>query len=111
MDAYRDQYAKLFRNGRKVVLLAISVDPPEELASWARDKGYQYRFLSDPGGAICQRYGAYDSEYHLDDRTLLIVGPDGKIASVQAPFNEIDPTAYAELGQAITKVAGPSGEE
>ncbi len=111
MDAYRDQYAKLFHNGRTVVLLAISTDPPEELASWARDRGYQYRFLSDPGAVIGQRYGAYDSEYKLDDRTLFVVGPDGKIAHVQAPFNEIDPTAYAAMGQAITMVSGPVVEE
>ena len=37
MEAYRDQYAKLFNSGRNVVVLAVSVDPDTALASWARD--------------------------------------------------------------------------
>jgi thioredoxin-dependent peroxiredoxin len=37
MNAYRDQYATLFKDGRGVVLIAISADPDTALASWARD--------------------------------------------------------------------------
>ena len=37
MDAYRDQYAQLFNAGRNVVLIAISADAPDVLASWAKD--------------------------------------------------------------------------
>ena len=103
MDAYRDQYAQLFNNGRSVVLLAISVDTPEDLASWAKDKGYQFAFLSDPGGTVGQLYGAYDSEYKLDNRTLFIIGSDGKVGYVAAPFRELDRTAYQELGEAVSK--------
>jgi hypothetical protein len=39
MEAYRDQYATLFNNGRKVVVVGISVDPDTALASWARGLG------------------------------------------------------------------------
>jgi peroxiredoxin len=107
MDAYRDQYAQLFQPaGKKVVLLAISVDTPEELASWARDRGYPFTFLSDSGGLIGQRYGAFDAEDKLDDRSLFVVGSDGRIAYTQIPFREIDPTAYRELGDAVARVAG-----
>ena len=34
MHAYRDQYAQLFHDGRNVVLIGISTDPVEGLASW-----------------------------------------------------------------------------
>jgi peroxiredoxin len=105
MDAYRDQYAKLFPDGRKAVLLAISADPPEALASWASDRGYPFTFLSDPGGAVGKAYGAFNAAYGLDNRTLFIVGADGKIAYVQAPFREIDPTAYTELGEALARIS------
>ena len=37
MEAYRDQYAKLFNNGRNVVVIGVSVDADTALASWARD--------------------------------------------------------------------------
>jgi peroxiredoxin Q/BCP len=105
MDAYRDQYATLFRNGRKVVLLAVSADSAAELASWARDKQYPFRFLSDPDGTAGRLYGAWEPKYRLDNRTLYVVGRDGKIAYVAAPFQEIDPKAYEDLKAAIDGVA------
>ena len=37
MEAYRDQYATLFNNGKKVVVLGVSVDPDTMLANWARE--------------------------------------------------------------------------
>jgi len=36
MEAYRDQYAKLFNNGRHVVVLAVSVDADTTLAAVMR---------------------------------------------------------------------------
>ena len=101
MDAYRDQYATLFHDGRKVTLLAISVDPVEELAAWARDQRYPFRFLSDTRGTVGRRYGAWDPRFRMDNRTLYVIAPDGRIAYVVAPFQEIDPQAYRVLGAAI----------
>lgn len=106
MDAYRDQYATLFRGGKNVVLLAVSVDPDTALASWARDKQYPFRFLSDPDGAVGRAYGAWETRYKLDNRTLFVVGRDGKIAYVADPFREIDPTAYKDLQAAIDRATG-----
>ena len=104
MNAYRDQYAKLFKNGRNVVLMAISVDPDTALASWARDSDFPFLFASDTGTAVAKRYGALASRPGLTNRNLFVVGPDGKIASRAPPFGEVDPTAYAELGAAIDKL-------
>jgi peroxiredoxin len=102
MDAYRDQYAKLF-GGKDVVLLGISADPAPELASWAKDRNYPFRFLSDPEGRAGSRYGAWDAKIKLDTRTLYVIGPDGKVSYRQTPFREIDPTAYTELAAAVEK--------
>ena len=101
MDAYRDQYAQLFRGGTGVTLLAVSTDPIEALASWARDADYPFTFLSDSGGAVGRAYGAFDPKYNLDDRTLFVVAPGAKISYVVDPFREIDPTAYTDLDRAI----------
>ena len=109
MHAYRDQYAQLFRDGRGVVLLAISVDPADTLAAWARDDEFPYPFASDSGGAVGKAYGARNEKYGLDSRNLFVVGPDGKIAAVMAPFREIDPQAYKDLGAAIDRVAPRAG--
>jgi len=104
MNAYRDQYAQVFKNGHNVVLIAISADPDTALASWARDAEYPYLFGSDTGSAVGRAYGAFNSQYKLDNRNLFVVGPDGKIAYRATPFREIDPTAYTELGAAIAKL-------
>jgi peroxiredoxin len=109
MHAYRDQYAQLFHDGRNVVLIGISVDPADTLAAWARDDEFPFLFASDSGSVFGKRYGAFNPKYGLDVRNLYVVGPDGKIAHVMAPFREIDPQSYKELGAAIDKVTPKAG--
>jgi peroxiredoxin len=106
MHAYRDQYAKLFHGGRNVVLIGISADTPEELASWAHDDEFPFLMASDTGSVVGKQYGAYIQRYNLDNRTLYVVGPDGKIAWRAVPFRQMDPTAYTELGAAVDQSAG-----
>lgn len=103
MEAYRDQYATLFKNGRDVVLFAISVDSDTALASWARDIELPFALLSDSGSVVGRQYGAF-SPRGLNNRNLFVVGPDGRIAFRATPFREIDPTAYTELGEAIARL-------
>jgi len=109
MHAYRDQYAKLFRDGQSVVLITISAEPADTLAAWARDDQFQWLFGADTGGVVGKQYGAYAAKYQLDNRTLFLIGPDGRIAYRQAPFREIDPTAYTELSAALDKVTAAPG--
>ena len=104
MNAYRDQYAQLFKNGRNVVLVAISADADTALYSWARDAEFPFLFASDTGSVVGRMYGAFASRHGLDNRNLFVVGPDGKIAYRATPFREIDPTAYEELGQALQRL-------
>ena len=107
MHAYRDQYATLFHDGRRVVLIAISADTPEALASWARDDEFPFLMASDSGSVVGKRYGAFLPRYSVDSRALYVVGPDGRIAWRTASFLELDPTAYTELAGVINRVAGP----
>src|ERR671911_2939585 len=104
MDAYRDQYATLFKNGRGVVLIAISADADTALASWARDSEFPFLFASDTGTIVARRYGALADRAGLTNRNLFVVGPDGRIAYRATPFREVDPLAYTELGAAIEKL-------
>jgi thioredoxin-dependent peroxiredoxin len=104
MNAYRDQYAKLFKNGRNVVLIAISADPDTALASWARDSEFPFLFASDAGLAVARRYGALASHPGMANRNLFVVGPNGRIAYRATPFREVDPKSYTELGAEIDKL-------
>jgi peroxiredoxin Q/BCP len=103
MNAYRDQYATLFKNGRGVVLIAISADADTALASWARDSEYPFLFASDSSTAVAQHYGALAEEPGLTNRNLFVVGPDGRISYRAIPFREIDPTAYKAVAAAIQR--------
>jgi len=111
MRAYRDQYAEIFGDRDDVVLLAISRDTPEELLSWAQDEGFEFGMLSDEDGTVGDAYGAVTGDGMLDNRSLFIVGPDGRIAYRMTPFREIDPTAYTDLAAAVREAAGePPGD-
>ena len=107
MEAYRDQYATLFNNGRKVTVVGISVDADTTLASWARDEDFPVLFASDPGGKVGQAYAAFDAKNKLDNRSLFVVGPDGRIAYVTKPFKVLTPSAYSELAAVVDSLAPP----
>jgi peroxiredoxin len=100
MEAYRDQYARLFGDTGDVVLIAVNADDVEEQAAWARDGDFPFLFASDTDGAVATSYGAPRS------RNLFIVDPEGRIAWRAVPFREVDPTAYEELGAAVAEIAG-----
>ena len=105
MEAYRDQYATLFNNGRNVVVVGISVDADTALASWARDEDFPMLFASDPGGKVGQLYAAYDAKNKTDNRSLFVVGPDGRVAYVTRPFKVLTPAAYTELAAIVDSLA------
>ena len=107
MEAYRDQYATLFNAGKKVVVIGISTDPDTALQSWARDAGFPMLFASDPDGAVGRLYGAYDAQNKLDNRTLIVVGPDGRIAHEMRPFQQNSPNSYTALAAVIDRLSPP----
>lgn len=105
MQAYRDQYASLFHNGQKVVLLGVSNDLPEALAQWAREDDFQFLFGSDPEHDGYTAFGGNPREDgRVDSRAVIVIDPEGRIAHVIPSFNQIDPGAYADLAAAIERV-------
>ena len=105
MEAYRDQYAKLFNSGRNVVVLAVSVDADTALASWARDLQTPILFASDVGQTVGKLYGS--TRGGLDNRNLFVIDPTGRIAHRMLPFNELSAAAYDELAEAVKKTLPP----
>jgi peroxiredoxin Q/BCP len=111
MEAYRDQYARIFRDGDDIVLIAISTDDAEALASWAKDADFPFLFGSDEGSAVGKKYGAWRSlpgGGAIDNRTVFVIDGEGVIRYVAAPFREVDPSAYDELAEAIERISGPA---
>ena len=111
MEAYRDQYATLFINGRGVVVLAVSVDADTTLAAWAREQDFPVLFGSDPGARVGQLYGSADARSGFDSRNLYVIGPDGRVAYAARPFNVLSAKAYAELGAVVDSLAPAEDDE
>jgi peroxiredoxin len=107
MEAYRDQYATLFNNGRKVVLLGVSVDADTMLANWAREASYPGLFANDSGQVIGKLYGSIRGD--IDTRNLFVIGPEGRIRHRMTPFNVLSQDAYTELDRAVEQAAGAPG--
>ena len=111
MEAYRDQYATLFNNGRKVIVVGISVDADTTQANWARDSGFPIVFGSDVDGKVGAAYGAYDTKNKVDNRSLYVIAPDGKIAYKTQPFRVLAADAYTELADVVDKLSPPPTEK
>ena len=106
MEAYRDQYATLFNNGKKVVVIGISVDADTTLAAWARESSFPNLFASDPDQTVAKLYGSADGK--MDTRNVFVIGPDGRIGYRSMKFNVMFEGAYSELGKAVARLS-PSG--
>ena len=108
MEAYRDQYASIFRGGRGVSIFAVSNDPPEALASWAKDADFPVLFGSDANGSAAAAYGVGARDNGMpQSRAVVVVDPEGRVSFATSTFREIDPTAYEELAAAVAEVAPP----
>jgi peroxiredoxin len=108
MEAYRDQYAKLFNNGKNVTVIGISTDDDTTQASWAREKNFPVLFASDPDQAVGKKYNVNDLNplTSFERRVVFVVGPDGKIAHIMRPFRVLVDDDYVQLGEAVSKAAG-----
>ena len=105
MEAYRDQYARIFRDGDDIVLIAISTDDADALASWAKDADFPFLFGSDEGSAVGKKYGAWRSlpgGGAIDNRTVFVIDAKGVIR-----YREIDPN---DVDEAIDKLLAESSE-
>lgn len=111
MRAYRDQYASVFDGGRNVVLIGISNDSVEELGSWLKDEDFPFLFGSDlTGGTYAAYGGSLRDGGMVGGRSVIVVGPDGRIVGVMPQFNQVDPMAYDELAGYID-AATPQPED
>ena len=65
-----------------VQILAISVDHPFALKSWAENQGFDFPLLSDfwPHGAIARAYGVFNDTRGMAVRGTFLIDAEGTIA-------------------------------
>jgi peroxiredoxin len=106
MEAYRDQYAKIFNAGKGVTVIGISADDDTVQGNWAREKNFPVIFASDPDATVGKAYDVNYPGYPVTNarrRVVFVIGPDGKVAHIMRPFRELSDTSYVELGDAVAK--------
>ena len=73
----------------------------------AEGHGLPFLFASDAvndGATYAAFGGGLRDNNMVDSRSVIVVGPDGRIAMVIPQFNQVDPTAYEELAAVIDEV-------
>jgi peroxiredoxin len=108
MEAYRDQYATLFNNGRRVTVIAISPDADTTLAAWARESDFPMVFASDPDGRVAKAYKADAGKSRVGTRAVYVVDPQGIIRYGVPAFKPLVPSAYTELGAVVDRLSPPA---
>src|ERR1035437_4093319 len=101
MEAYRDQYATIFNNGKGVAVIGISTDDDTVQFNWARDAHLPVFFASDPDAKVTKLYDVKYPALNYAKRVLFVVGPAGKSPRVMDPFRDLVADAYPERGSAV----------
>ena len=107
MEAYRDQYATLFNNGRGVVVIGISVDPDTALVSWFREMETPIMVVGDTDFKVSRMYQAFNETNKVNARHLYVIDKTGKVTYKALPFRWSVQDAYTELDAEIDKLSPP----
>ena len=108
MEAYRDQYATLFNNGRGVVVLGISLDSDTTLINWFREIETPIMVMADTDQKVGKLYQSLNAAGTANQRHLYVIDKTGKVAYKTLPFRVMAQDAYTELEAAIDKLNPPS---
>ena len=107
-EAYRDQYATIFNDGKGVVDISISSDNVNELAAWAKEENFPNLFASDTTGEVAEKYATLGTGIgpmkKFYKRVVFVVDPAGHVAHVIRPFSALSQDAYAELDSVVDRV-------
>lgn len=109
MEAYRDQYATIFNDGKGVAVIGISTDADTVQFDWARDEKFPVYFASDPDAKVVTLYDVKYPAFNAAKRVLFVVDPTGKITHVMDPFKELVADSYTELGAAVAEAMKNTG--
>ena len=101
LTKFRDQYRTLFGDG--VVVLPISADSIPSHVSWASEAKFPFALVSDPQLATADLYGSHVAGRPVANRTVYVVGKDGRVAWREMKFNALNEDAYTALAAAVAK--------
>jgi thioredoxin-dependent peroxiredoxin len=86
-----------------VKVLAISTDNLPTLSHWAKELNAAYPLLSDFMRTTATEYGVLIPNRGMANRATFVIGPDGRIESIQEGSEAIDPTGAETACRRIRK--------
>lgn len=98
MTKFRNEYKALFGDG--VTVIPISRDSLSTHKRWVNDSSFQFALASDTAGAVAQQYASAGRGKYFN-RTVFVVGKDGKVVWSKAPFNANAQVGYDSLAVAV----------
>jgi peroxiredoxin Q/BCP len=101
LTKFRDEYATLF--GNDVVVLPVSADSIASHVSWASEMKFPFALVSDPQLAMADAYGSRTPGRSTANRTLFVIGKDGRVAYREMKFNALSEESYTALAAAVAK--------
>ncbi len=104
LTKFRDEFAKIFPAG--TVVLPVSTDDMASHEGWAKDAHFPFTLVSDPDGKIAGQYGSITPGKSWDNRTVFVIGRDGKVAYQDLHFGALDQHAYDALAAAVRSAQG-----
>ncbi|MEO8561430.1 MAG: peroxiredoxin family protein [bacterium] len=104
LTKFRDEYATLF--GKDVVVLPVSADSIPSHVSWASEMKFPFALVSDPSLTIADAYGSRTAGRSNANRTVYVIGKDGKVVYRELKFNALAEEGYTNLAAAVAKARG-----
>ena len=93
---------KKFTDSNSVVF-GVSTDDLETNKKFAESLKLEFALLSDTSGEASKKFGIYNAERNMSNRTTFVIGKDGKIEHVEAGGDAIDiagaATACGRIGK------------
>ena len=99
LSKFRDEFATLFGDG--VTVLPVSLDGVASHARWAADMRLPFGLVADSSGLIAARYGSIEAGRPYANRTVFVIGRDGRVAWRELRFGALDEHGYRALARAV----------
>jgi len=101
LSKFRDENASLFGDG--VMVLPVSADSVASHVSWGTEMKFPFGLVSDPSLALSETYGSRTAGRPYSNRTVYVIGKDGRIVYRELHFNALNQDAYSQLAAAVAK--------
>ena len=99
LTKFRDEYGSLFGDG--VVVIPVSADSIPSHVAWASEMKFPFALGSDVDLAIADKYGSRMAGRPMANRTVFVIGKDGRVAYRELKFNALSEDAYSALKSAV----------